>query len=276
MKAVVITGASTGIGKATALRLSQAGLTVFAGVRKEADAEALKREMKVTPVLLDVTNETHINNAVEAVQKTVGTSGLYGLVNNAGVVVSGPLEFLQLSHLRRQFEVNVFAQFAVTQAFLPLLRQATGRIVMMSSISGKFASPLVGPYAGSKFALEGLSDALRRELSPWKLHVSIIEPGFVKTPIWEKSIAAAETLAHDLPSEAHTLYGTEMNKLRGQASLANDQGVSADEVAKAVEHALVSVKPKTRYLVGADAKRAALLLSLLPDAWMDWLTKRTA
>jgi NAD(P)-dependent dehydrogenase (short-subunit alcohol dehydrogenase family) len=274
VKAVVITGASTGIGKTTALRLSQAGFTVFAGVRKEADAEALKRDMKVTPILLDVTNEAHIRDAVALMQTTVGDSGLYGLVNNAGIAVAGPLEFLSLSDIRRQFEINVFAQLAVTQAFLPLLRQATGRIVMMSSVAGRFASPLVGPYCASKFALEGFSDALRRELAPWKLSVSLIEPGRVKTPIWDKSVAAAEDIAKTLPAQAQTLYGAAMNKLREGAMTATTQGVAPDEVAKAVEHALVSANPKIRYVVGPDAKQATLLLKLLPDKWMDWLAKR--
>jgi NAD(P)-dependent dehydrogenase (short-subunit alcohol dehydrogenase family) len=274
MKAVVITGASTGIGKVTALRLSQAGFAVFAGVRKEADAEALKREMKVTPILLDVTNETHIRDAVTLMQAAVGDAGLYGLVNNAGIAVAGPLEFLQLSDIRRQFEINVFAQLAVTQAFLPLLRQATGRIVMMSSIAGRFASPLVGPYCASKFALEGFSDALRRELAPWKLQVSLIEPGRVQTPIWDKSVVAADDVAKTLPAQAQTLYGAAMNKLREGAMTATTRGVAADEVAKAVEHALVSDRPKIRYIVGPDAKQATLLLKLLPDRWLDWLTQR--
>jgi NAD(P)-dependent dehydrogenase (short-subunit alcohol dehydrogenase family) len=274
MKAVVITGASTGIGKATALRLSQAGFTVFAGVRKESDAEALNREMKVTPVLLDVTNNAHIGDAAATIQKAVGNSGLYGLVNNAGIVVAGPLEFLPISELRKQFEVNVFAQLAVTQAFLPLLRQASGRIVMMSSIAGKFASPFVGPYAASKFALEGFSDALRRELAPWKVQVSLIEPGRVQTPIWEKSIQVAEDTAKLLPAEAQTFYGAQLNKLREQAVTANSQGVPADEVAKAVEQALVSARAKIRYVVGPDAKQATVLLRLFPDRWMDWLAKR--
>ncbi len=274
MKAVVITGASTGIGKATALRLSQAGFSVFAGVRKESDAEILSRDMKVTPILLDITNDVHLRDAVTAIQKTLGHLGLYGLVNNAGIAVAGPLEFVPIAELRNQFEVNVFAQLAVTQAFLPLLRQATGRIVMMSSVAGRFASPFIGPYAASKFALEGFSDALRRELVPWKLSVSLIEPGRIATPIWEKSVQAANELAKQLPPEVQSLYGPELDRLREQASKANSEGVAADEVAKAVEHALVSARPKIRYVVGPDAKQATLLLRVLPDRLMDRLTRR--
>jgi NAD(P)-dependent dehydrogenase (short-subunit alcohol dehydrogenase family) len=299
MKAVVITGASTGIGKATALRLSQSGFQVFAGVRKEADAEALQREMKVTPILLEVTNNTQINEAVAKVKASVGDAGLYGLVNNAGIAVAGPLEFLPATEFRNQFEVNVFAQLAVTQAFLPLLRQGlenqglenqglenqglenigsgrmgSGRIVMMSSIAGRFASPLLGPYAASKFALEGLSDTLRRELAPWNLHVSLVEPGRIATPIWDKSLQTADAMAKSLPPEAQALYADSINLMRARAAKGNTQGVPADDVAKAVAHALTAARPKIRYVVGPDAKQATLLLRVLPDRLLDWLARQ--
>jgi NAD(P)-dependent dehydrogenase (short-subunit alcohol dehydrogenase family) len=309
MKAVVITGASTGIGKATALRLSQSGFQVFAGVRKEADAEALQREMKVTPILLEVTNNTQINEAVAKVKASMGDAGLYGLVNNAGIAVAGPLEFLPATEFRNQFEVNVFAQLAVTQAFLPLLRQGlenqglenqglenqglenqglenqglenigsgrmgSGRIVMMSSIAGRFASPLLGPYAASKFALEGLSDTLRRELAPWNLHVSLVEPGRIATPIWDKSLQTADAMAKSLPPEAQALYADSINLMRARAAKGNTQGVPADDVAKAVAHALTAARPKIRYVVGPDAKQATLLLRVLPDRLLDWLARQ--
>lgn len=274
MKAVVITGASTGIGKATALRLSQRGFTVFACVRKEADAAVLQQEMNVKTLILDVTNEVHIQTAVKEVRAFVGETGLWGLVNNAGVVAAGPLEFLPISHLRQQFEVNVFAQIAVTQAFMPLLRQALGRIVMMSSIAGRVASPFLGPYAASKFALEGFSDALRRELRDWKMYVSLIEPGRIATPIWEKSLQRADEAAKQLPSEAQKLYGARLDGLRESAKRGTSQGVPADEVAKAVEHALVAARPNIRYVVGSDAKLASLLVRFLPDRLLDWVTRR--
>ena len=276
MKAVVITGASTGIGKTTALRLSQAGFTVFACVRKEADASALQQEMDVKPLLLDVTNESHIQAVVEEVEEVVGEAGLWGLVNNAGIVVAGPLEFLPVAELRKQFEVNVFAQIAVTQAFMPLLRKATGRIVMMSSIAGRFASPFLGPYAASKFALEGFSDALRRELKEWKMFVSLVEPGRVVTPIWEKSVHVAEVTSKQLPPQAQTLYGKKLNLMRERAKRGTTQGVSPDEVARAVEHALMATRPKIRYVVGPDAKVATLLIRVLPNRLLDWVGRQRA
>jgi NAD(P)-dependent dehydrogenase (short-subunit alcohol dehydrogenase family) len=274
MKPVVITGASTGIGKATALRLSRAGFTVFACVRKEADAKVLRQEMNVRPLFLDVTNESQIQAGVKEVQAVVGEAGLWGLVNNAGIVVAGPLEFLPVSELRKQFEINVFAQIAVTQAFMPLLRQASGRIVMMSSIAGRFASPFIGPYAASKFALEGFSDALRRELEPWGIFVSLIEPGRIATPIWEKSVQVAEEMARQLPPEAQPLYGKKLDLIRERAKRGTSEGVPADEVAKAVEHALVAGLPKIRYLVGPDARLAALLTRVLSPRLLDWVARQ--
>jgi NAD(P)-dependent dehydrogenase (short-subunit alcohol dehydrogenase family) len=274
MKAVVVTGASTGIGKTTALRLSQAGFEVFACVRKEADAHTLQEEMKVRTLLLDVTNETQIQAAVKEVESVVGETGLWGLVNNAGMVVAGPLEFLPLAEIRKQFEVNVFAHIAVTQAFMPLLRKATGRIIMMSSVAGRFASPFLGPYAASKFALEGFSDALRRELEPWKLHVSLIEPGRIATPIWEKSVQVAEDMAKRLPLKAQKLYGAKLDLMRDRATHGTSQGVPTDEVAKAVEHALVAERPKIRYVVGPDAKLATVLLKFLPDRLLDSVARQ--
>jgi NAD(P)-dependent dehydrogenase (short-subunit alcohol dehydrogenase family) len=274
MKAVVVTGASTGIGKTTALRLSQAGFEVFACVRKEADAHTLQEEMKVRTLLLDVTNETQIQAAVKEVESVVGETGLWGLVNNAGMVVAGPLEFLPLAEIRKQFEVNVFAHIAVTQAFMPLLRKVTGRIIMMSSVAGRFASPFLGPYAASKFALEGFSDALRRELEPWKLHVSLIEPGRIATPIWEKSVQVAEDMAKRLPLKAQKLYGAKLDLMRDRATHGTSQGVPTDEVAKAVEHALVAERPKIRYVVGPDAKLATVLLKFLPDRLLDSVARQ--
>ncbi len=177
VKTVLITGASTGIGEACALWLQDRGYRVFAGVRKSTDAEALQQKSKghLTPVLLDVADEASIREAVQFV--LTQEPKLEGLVNNAGIAVAGPLEFVPLQELRRVLEVNVVGQVAVTQAFLPLLREARGRVVLMSSISGRVAAPLMGPYAASKFALEAIGDALRRELAPWGIEVSIIEPG---------------------------------------------------------------------------------------------------
>ena len=185
---VVITGASTGIGEACALHLDQLGWRVFAGVRKDSDGEALQRKAspRLMPVRIDVTDAASIAGAREIVARELGDRGLDGLVNNAGVVVAGPLEFVPMDDLRRQLEINVIGQIAVTQAFLSFVRTARGRIVNIGSVSGKMATPFVGPYAASKFAMEALTDALRCELRPWGIQVSIVEPGSIATPIWEK------------------------------------------------------------------------------------------
>ncbi|HLE71341.1 MAG TPA: SDR family oxidoreductase [Vicinamibacteria bacterium] len=271
-QAVLVTGASTGIGRATALYLAARGFRVFASVRKEKDASELPG---TSPVILDVTDADSIGAASEAVSRALGDEALAGLVNNAGIAVSGPLEFLEMSEIRRQFEVNLFGQVAVTQAFLPLLRRAgRGRIVNMSSISGKITAPLLGPYSMSKFALEAFSDALRRELEPFGLSVSVVEPGVIKTPIWDKGVASSKERVARMPARALELYGGRMAHLRKRAQEMSAVGAPAEEVAKAVHDALVSARPKTRYLVGFDAKLAARLAWLLPDRTLDRLMRR--
>ncbi len=269
VKTVLITGASTGIGEACALWLQDRGYRVFAGVRKSTDAEALQQKSKghLTPVLLDVADEASIRKAVQFV--LTQSPKLEGLVNNAGIAVAGPLEFVPLQELRRVLEVNVVGQVAVTQACLPLLREARGRVVLMSSISGRVAAPLMGPYAASKFALEAIGDALRRELAPWGIEVSIIEPGNIQTPIWRKGIAWGEALKEQLSAEATQLYGGAIDGILRYIRGQDGRGLHPNEVAKVVEHALVSARPKTRYVVGRDAKAGALLARLLPDRWVD-------
>lgn len=184
-RAVVITGASTGIGKGCALALDKLGARVFAGVRKEADGAALQAEAseRLTPVMLDVTDGDQIQAAVRLVQEGMGDAGVAGLINNAGIGVGGPLEFIDLDDLRWQMEVNVIGPMAMIRAFMPLIRQGKGRIVNISSIAGRSATPFMGPYSASKHALEALSDPLRVELRLWNIHVSLIEPGAVQTPI---------------------------------------------------------------------------------------------
>ncbi len=269
---VLVTGASTGIGRATALFLTRRGFRVFAAVRKATDGE---RRPGTTPVILDVTESDSIRGAVETVSGALGDAALEGLVNNAGIAVSGPLEFLEMSEMRRQFEVNVFGQVAVTQAFLPLLRRAKrGRIVNMSSISGRVAGPLLGPYAMSKFALEAFSDCLRRELEPFGLSVSVVEPGAIKTPIWEKGVESSKERVARMPERARELYGDRIDSLRKLALEMGENGAPAEKVAEAVHHALVSETPRTRYLVGADAWLTAKLAWLLPDRALDRLVRR--
>ena len=273
--AVVITGASTGIGEACALHLAGLGFRVFAGVRKEADAAALRGKAmgRIAPLSLDVTDPAALGRAAAEVAGAVGDGGLAGLVNNAGIAVAAPLEFLPLDEFRRQLEVNVTGQLAATQAFLPLLRRGRGRIVNMSSIAGRIAGPMIGPYHASKFALEALSDALRLELRPWGLHVAVIEPGTIATPIWAKSGAAAEALLAALPARAHELYGPQIAAMRARAARAEGSGIPPRRVAEAVAHALTARRPKTRYLVGTDARIGALV-ARLPDRLRDRLLLR--
>jgi len=275
-RSVVITGASTGIGAACALHLDKLGLKVFAGVRKQADAEALraKASSRLTPIALDVADTLSISTAASAVAGAVGDAGLDGLVNNAGIVVPGPVEFLPLADLRRQLEVNVVGQVAVTQAFLPLIRAARGRIVNMGSIAGRLATPFSGAYGASKFALEALTDALRLELAPWAISVSIIEPGPVATPIWEKGAKTAEAMLASAPPEALALYAEAIDAVRKTSEHSARDAADPLDVARAVEHALTAAKPKTRYVVGRRAKIGAAVALLVPDRVRDSLVAK--
>ncbi|TKB88830.1 MAG: SDR family oxidoreductase [Nitrospira sp.] len=270
---VVITGASTGIGAACALDCVSRGMTVFAGVRDPRAGEALagKAGSSLTPIILDVTDERSIAQSVEAVQRVVGEAGLGGLVNNAGIVIGSPLEVIPLPQLRKQLEVNVIGQIAVTQAFLPLLRRGRGRIVNMGSIAGRGTIPLLGPYSASKYALEALTDALRMELQPWGIQVSIIEPGAIATPIWEKSAKEAEGLEASASEEAKVLYGEAVVRVRDAVAQAAQRAIPADAVVRAVHHALTASRPHTRYLVGSDAKLRAWMVKWLPDRVQDKL-----
>ena len=261
-RAVVVTGASSGIGEACALHLAARGFRVFAGVRTKDAAENLRRHghATLTPLHIDVRDAASIDAAAGTVASA--TSGrLFGLVNNAGIAVAAPLEFLPLDLLREQLEVNVIGQLAVTQAMLPMLRADRGRIVNMGSVSGRVSMPFLGPYAMSKFALEAISDALRVELRAWGIHVAVIEPGVIETPIWKRSLAAADTMLARLPKAAHDLYGPTMDTMR--SLVIKLRGSPVDTVVKAVLHALTARRPKARYLVGRDA-RARVLLDRLP------------
>lgn len=269
---VVITGSSTGIGRACALRMDALGWTVFAGVRKEKDAEALAADAsdRLVPLILDVADPDTIHDSSKRVADATAERGLDGLVNNAGITVQGPLEYLPLDDLRKQLEVNVTGQIAVTQAFLPAIRKATGRIVFMSSVAGRTETlPFLGPYGSSKRALEGLAEALRVELLPWKIRVSLIEPGSIATPIWEKGDETFDDLVGALPEEGRERYIEAMNRGRVVGRKAGERGIPPDRVADKVEHALTSRRPRTRYLVGADAKAQTYLLQAMPTPLRD-------
>ena len=266
---VVITGASTGIGEACAHHLATLGFNVFAGVRKREDAERVGGP-RIEPVMLDVAEDASVSAAADQIGATVGTSGVAGLVNNAGIAVAGPLEFIDLGDFQRQLEVNVTGVLRTTQAMLPLIRAGVhGRIVNISSIGGRVALPLVGPYNASKFAVEALSDALRRELRPWRIHVAVIEPGTVATPIWDKGVAQAQQLDRDAPPEVRERYGDVIDRIRAEAEKNRTAGVPPQEVAEAVAHALTAARPRTRYLIGRDAKVRASFAKVMPDRMMD-------
>lgn len=268
---IVISGASSGIGKACAIYLDKLGYKVYAGVRKESDGVALREKTsnRLVPILLDVTKEESIKVATNII-KTSNTN-LVGLVNNAGIAVAGPLELLPLTQLRKQIEVNVIGHIAVIQAFLPLLRNSQGRIINMSSDNGKVSVPFLGPYCASKFALEALTDALRSELAPWGIAVSLIEPGIVKTSIWDKSTVKADNIWDHLPHETKNLYGEVKKSLAHTAEKLSHQGCSPEVVAKTVSYALTTKHPKARYVVGWDAKLNILLSKILPERMFDSL-----
>ncbi|HSR15453.1 MAG TPA: SDR family oxidoreductase [Gemmatimonadales bacterium] len=275
-RTVVITGASTGIGEACALHFDREGWQVFAGVRREEDGLRLAAQAgaRFRWVLLDVTDGAGVATAADAVREAVGDGGLHGLVNNAGIAIGGPLEYLPLEQLRRQFEVNVFGLVGVTQAFLPLLRHGRGRIVNVGSIAGLVTSPMVAPYCASKHAVEALTDGLRLELAPWGLHVAVIEPGVVVTPIWDKGLREMNAAMGAMPPEALERYDSLIRGFRRILAGAARRGVPAAAVVRAVEHALTAPRPKTRYLIGRDARLRLLAQRILPRRWMDRLVWR--
>jgi NAD(P)-dependent dehydrogenase (short-subunit alcohol dehydrogenase family) len=269
-RSVLISGASSGIGRATALYLEQQGWKVFAGVRTEAAALALQKASagSLVTVTLDVTNERDI----AAVARTIGPR-LDALVNNAGIAVAAPLEFLPIGELRNQLEVNVVGQVALSQALIPALREARGRIVNITSIGGLVAGPMIGAYHASKFALEALTDTMRIELAPWGIEVVAVEPGQIATPIWSTSSGTSERILAGRDHEATALYGEQMAAARDSASKAERNGTLPIEVAKVVGRALAAAKPRTRYLVGKNARLAGRVVARLPDRTRDRLLR---
>lgn len=269
-KYILITGASSGIGKACAIYLDDRGYTIFAGVRSKTDANTLRKECssRLIPVLIDVCNKQSIKAAYEVIRKATNQSGLDGLINNSGIPLAGPLEYLNIDKFRQQIEVNLVGLVAVTQTFLPLLRICKGKIINMGSISGRIALPFLGPYSATKFALEAITDSMRVELRPWGISVSIIEPGNVETLIRQKAFSGIEEDILTLPPLAHTLYGPIFKTSQNHATRKN---MSPTVVAKIVENILAARKPKPRYLVGSDAVMISLIQKLptwLRDAFI--------
>ncbi len=289
---VLVTGASKGIGLATVHELANRGFTVFAGVRREEDAAemAATEPRRIHPLVFDVTDEAARRAAVEHIAELAGEAGLYGVVNNAGIALAAPIEFVPIEELRRQFEVNVFSLVAMSQLCLPLLRQYVAtvrsgaggdvpgryrraRLVNVSSIGGRIAFSPSGPYTASKFAVESLTDTLRMEVERQGIRVAAVEPGTVRTPLWDKALEAGRAMQQQMPVEATTLYGDRITKAIVHAERAPNRGIRPDAVARVVARALTARRPRTRYLVGPDARLAARLVAPLPDRLRDALLR---
>ncbi len=273
MQAVVITGVSTGIGRATAMLLAQRGFHVFGSVRKAADAASLQAELgnAFTALVFDVTDEAAVRAAVPAVRAALQGRRLAGLVNNAGIAVGGPLTDLPVAEYRHQMEVNLVGPMIVTQAFLPLLGTdpslagAPGRIVNITSVAGKLGAPFVGPYAASKHGLEGLSESLRRELMFYGVDVIMVAPGHVATPIWDK----AEEV--DPAPYEHLAIFPALKKFLDFFVAEGKKGYAPERVAGVIHHALTTPRPKARYPVVPGHFKNWTLPRLLPVRWVDKL-----
>jgi len=265
-RTVLITGTSSGIGRACAEEMAERGWRVLAGVRREEDGEEVRALSpdRIEPLLLDVTDL----DAIAALPEHVGGS-LDGLVNNAGMASAGPLEHLPVEDIRHQLDVMLLAPFALTKAMLPALRASRGRVVMIGSIGGRTSLPFMGPYNAAKAGIDGFANSLRQELAPFGVHVALVEPGAIKTRIWQKGIDAGEKLRESLPPEAERDYGDRVEKMAGAAAESERRGVPPSKVAGVVAHALTADKPKTRYLVGIDARVQAGLRAALPDRALD-------
>jgi len=274
-KSVLVTGAGSGIGFAMAKLLSENGWRVFAGVL-EGEREYVVAQLgnAVEPIVLDITDAAAIAVAAEHIGAVVGDAGLHGLINNAGIVRGGPLEFIPMQEIRLQFEVNFFGHIAVTQAFLPLIRKARGRIVFTSSINGVLSPPMQGPYSASKYAIEATADALRAELRPWGIEVILVEPGAIATPIWDVSMRAHEPIVANAPPEQIKLYGDVFGKMNKLIVDRKRVSVPPVRVAQAALHGLNARRPKTRYRVSADAHIQYYLSRYTPDRLRDIILRK--
>jgi NAD(P)-dependent dehydrogenase (short-subunit alcohol dehydrogenase family) len=275
-KIVFITGASSGIGRACTLRLVQAGWLVFAGIRKLEDGENLQAEVgtALVPVMMDVKDYPSIIEAAKQVTTHLNGSGLDGLVNVAGKGVTRPVEYIMPDDLQEMFDVNVFGQIAVSQAFLPLLRKARGRIVNITSVGAHVAIPFGGLLNASKSAFGLFSDALRLELHPFGVRVCVIEPGAIKTPAVDKMLGDVEAVIADLPLEGAKQYGEMLREFNRRAYAQSINGSPPDVVARAVQHALTARHPRIRYQVGKGAKLLVTLPRILPDRLLDAIRLR--
>jgi NAD(P)-dependent dehydrogenase (short-subunit alcohol dehydrogenase family) len=268
---IVVTGASTGMGAATVKELARKGFHVLAGVRHEADAEALRGLgiEGIEPCILDITVESDVAAIADRVASDPMHRPLRALVNNAGVAINAPVETLPMDEWRRQFEVNLFGHIAMTQALLPALLNNSGTVVNISSVGGKFALPTYGAYAGSKFALEAVSDALRREVSDVGIKVVVVEPGAVKTEMAERGIATAQGLEANMTSAQRERYADITAAVAGQARSFNVTGVSAEHAATVIAKAATASHPRTRYTIGRDAAILVRITRVVSDRLLD-------
>jgi NAD(P)-dependent dehydrogenase (short-subunit alcohol dehydrogenase family) len=277
MRAVVVTGASTGIGRACALALDAKGFRVYAGVRRDEDGRALREaSTRLEPVHIDVTDAASIAAMTELVTRETGDAGLAGLVNNAGTTLPCPIQYLPLSAFRGQLEVNLTGPLAVTASLLPLLCTARGRVVNVTSAAGRVAVPLMAPYVAAKHGMEGLSDVMRLEFGRFGIHVAVVEPGYVATAMRDKLQRDTEAVIRSLPAEGRTRYARQLTALAETISHHAANGSPPDVVAAAVAHALTSRRPRTRYPVGAGARRLLTVRRLLSDRWFDRVILRVA
>jgi NAD(P)-dependent dehydrogenase (short-subunit alcohol dehydrogenase family) len=270
---IVVTGASTGMGAASARELARRGFHVLAGVRRDVDADAL-RGNGIEPHILDITVEADVAAIAERVEHDPQRRALRALINNAGVAINAPVEALPIAQWRRQFEVNVFGQVAMIQALMPSLLRSSGTVVNISSVGGKVALPTYPAYAGSKFALEALSDSLRREVGRLGVKVVVIEPGAVKTAMAERGVATADRLKDDMTADQLSRYGSLIDAMSEMARSFDKDGVSSEHAANVIAKAATASRPRTRYTIGRDAAMLARLSRVLPDRVLDRVVRR--
>lgn len=268
---IVVTGASTGMGAATARELAHRGFHVLAGVRREVDADALRAE-GIEPHILDITVESDVAAIADCVARD--TRPLRALVNNAGIAVNAPVEALPLDGWRRQFDVNLFGHVAMIQALMPSLLRSSGTVVNISSIGGKVALPTYSAYAGSKFAMEALSDSLRREVKDFGIRVVVIEPGAVKTEMASRGIATADRLKDEMSADQLDRYGNLIDAMSSLARSFDTDGVPADRAAKVIANAATAARPRTRYTIGRDAAILARVSRVVSDRILDRVVSR--
>ena len=281
-KSVVVTGCSSGIGRMSAIELAKAGWNVIAGVRRDEDAKSLLQEQpaNLTPIILDIASQESVKTACDSIERLVQNRGLNALVNNAGILIPGPLELITQEQLQQQFEVNVFGTHRLTQRLIPLLRQAanknqSARLVLISSISGRITPPFFGAYAASKHALEAFGEAWRIELSPWNIDVSVVQPDSVSTAIWDKACSNMEPSKSQDDGQAEQLYASMLRNTRRQSLSYKRAGLATEVVVRSVLHALNHRRPRPYYRVGWRTRAAFLANNILPTSWMDFVLRKS-